>query len=197
MEAFLSQQELESIIERISKTSAGKDAIQKAMGGKRNAKFVPRFEVPSRDTAVDRVLMISKAEEMKEILFRHITADTQTDGRRGLANFPKNAIIVEPPVAVGGGSVDYIINISFDAEALRRQSLNPFTYPDGINDIISLFVHGYDARGAVVGTWHGEENVWSLQHRDPNDFMTRAVAEFNENNKQGGFVTAALREKYK
>lgn len=194
-DSFLSQAELEAVIEKVSRTREGKAAISSAIG-KKNAKFVARFDDGSSKAKADRDKMNLKAEEMKEVLFRHLTADTQTDGRRGLADFPKDAIIIGKPVAIGNTG-DYRIDISFDADSLRRQSLSPDAYPEGITDIISLFVHGYNAKGSVVGSWHGEDNVWSLRHRDPNDFMSRAVEEFNGNNNGDGFVQAILMDKYK
>lgn len=194
-DSFLSQAELEAVIEKVSRTREGKAAISSAIG-KKNAKFVARFDDGSSKAKADRDKMNLKAEEMKEVLFRHLTADTQTDGRRGLADFPKDAIIIGKPVAIGNTG-DYRIDISFDADSLRRQSLSPDAYPEGITDIISLFVHGYNAKGSVVGSWHGEDNVWSLRHRDSNDFMARAVEEFNGNNNGDGFVQAILMDKYK
>ena len=194
-DSFLSQAELEAVIEKVSRTREGKAAISSAIG-KKNAKFVARFDDGSYKAKADRDKMNLKAEEMKEVLFRHLTADTQTDGRRGLADFPKDAIIIGKPVAIGNTG-DYRIDISFDADSLRRQSLSPDAYPEGITDIISLFVHGYNAKGSVVGSWHGEDNVWSLRHRDSNDFMARAVEEFNGNNNGDGFVQAILMDKYK
>lgn len=194
-DSFLSQAELEAVIEKVSRTREGKAAISSAIG-KKNAKFVARFDDGSSKAKAYRDKMNLKAEEMKEVLFRHLTADTQTDGRRGLADFPKDAIIIGKPVAIGNTG-DYRIDISFDADSLRRQSLSPDAYPEGITDIISLFVHGYNAKGSVVGSWHGEDNVWSLRHRDPNDFMSRAVEEFNGNNNGDGFVQAVLMDKYK
>lgn len=194
-DSFLSQAELEAVIEKVSRTREGKAAISSAIG-KKNAKFVARFDDGSSKAKADRDKMNLKAEEMKEVLFRHLTSDTQTDGRRGLADFPKDAIIIGKPVAIGNTG-DYRIDISFDADSLRRQSLSPDAYPEGITDIISLFVHGYNAKGSVVGSWHGEDNVWSLRHRDSNDFMARAVEEFNGNNNGDGFVQAILMDKYK
>lgn len=194
-DSFLSQAELEAVIEKVSRTREGKAAISSAIG-KKNAKFVARFDDGSSKAKADRDKMNLKAEEMKEVLFRHLTADTQTNGRRGLADFPKGAIIIGKPVAIGNTG-DYRIDISFDANSLRRQSLSPDAYPEGITDIISLFVHGYNAKGSVIGSWHGEDNVWSLRHRDPNDFMSRAVEEFNGNNNGDGFVQAVLMDKYK
>ena len=194
-DSSLSQAELEAVIEKVSRTREGKAAISSAIG-KKNAKFVARFDDGSSKAKADRDKMNLKAEEMKEVLFRHLTADTQTDGRRGLADFPKDAIIIGKPVAIGNTG-DYRIDISFDADSLRRRSLSPDAYPEGITDIISLFVHGYNAKGSVVGSWHGDDNVWSLRHRDSNDFMARAVEEFNDNNNGDGFVQAVLMDKYK
>lgn len=195
MADFLSQAELESVIEKVSRSQGGKSAIRAALG-KKNAKFVARFNAESLESKIGKDKMAIKAEEMRDVLLKHITADTQTDRRHGLADFPKNAIIIGKPMPVGNTG-NFRIDISFDSESLRRQSLNPDAYPEGIADIISLFVHGYDAKGSVIGSWHGMDGTWSLRHRDANDFMTRAVNEFNESNSGDSFVTAVLTDKYK
>lgn len=195
MPDFLSQKEIEAIIEKVSRTSSGKSAIKKAIGDK-STNFIAKYASENnydnfRDTKAE---MLIKAEEMKSILLKHITSDTRVKGRHGLADFPASAIIVESPKPVGNTG-DYMINISFSSEALQRDSLVPESYPEGVPDIIALFVHGYNAHGSVFGEWHGNNHV-SLRHREPNDFMARAVEEFNRSQKNGQ-VTAVLTRKYK
>lgn len=193
-DSFLSQAEIESLIEKFSRTTAGKAAIQNALGGK-NKKFIARYhsDVKYGVSAEDKAKMIDKAKIMKSILFRHITNGTGDGERSGLINFPESAIIVGTPKKVGNTG-NYEIDISFDSDSLRRQSLDPDRYPDGITDIIKLFVRGYDARGSVFGQWHGEEAA-SLRHRNPKSFMSDAVQEFNDGNRDGT-VVAVLSSKY-
>lgn len=195
MADFLSQAEIESLIEQVSRTPSGKTAIQNAMGGKRKRRFVARFQGDAdyKMSASEKAAMLTKAEQMKSILHKHITTDTAVGDRKGLANFPEAAIIVGKPRPIGN-SGNYEISISFDSDSLRRQSLDPSAYPEGITDIVKLFVKGYNAHGSVFGEWHGEQTA-SLRHRDPNSFMKDAVQEFNDNNKDGG-VVAVLSTKY-
>jgi hypothetical protein len=129
--------------------------------------------------------------KMADILYKHIISDTESvDGKRhGLINFPRSAIITEPidwHYYNESRKIKYLGKVCFDREMLRRESLVPNKY-DGIDDIIELFVKGYDAHGAVQGNWHGEE-TWSLRHRPDADdssfyrngnFMQNAVDEFN------------------
>lgn len=195
MADFLSQAEIESLIEKYSRTPAGKSEIRAAMD-KKKKKFVARFQGDSgyKMSASDRAEMRTKAEQMKSILHKHITQDTGIGEREGLINFPESAIVIGNPKAIGNTG-NYEVSISFDAEALRRSSLDPTNYPAGITDIIKLFVRGYDAKGSVFGEWHGEQHA-SLRHREPNSFMSDAVQEFNDNNKDGS-VVAVLTTKYK
>lgn len=190
---YLSNSEIEKAIEEFSLTKEGKQEIESRLGkGKR---FVARFEAKdfaAEATKEERARMKTMAQDMARILYKHITQDTHSQYGDGLARFPSSAIIIGNLVKVGN-SGDYKVDISFDGSALRRESLEPDLYPDGLNDIVQLFVKGYSASGSVWGEWHGDKH-WGLRHRSPNDFMNKAVEEFN--NKYTGAAFAALEPPY-
>ncbi len=136
--------------------------------------------------------MTAAAQRMADILYSHMISDTQEVGH-GLSTVPKSAIIIGKPVCVGKDG-SYKIDISFDSSLLHRDSLYKEKYPEGINDIVSLFVHGYNAKNSVHGQWHGDV-IWSLRNRAPNNFIQKAVDEFNSMNS-GKDATAKVGDDY-
>lgn len=178
---MLSEEYILSLIKTYSKTPEGKSEIAK----QNNGKFIPR--VARSDVSKQSVKQMKKiGEEMKDILFEKTS--------QIIKSLNKEDIIVGEPVRRDG---QYSISIGFNEEALRRESLDPENYPAGITNIVKLFISGYDARGAVYGVWkgHGGEEIWSLRHRDPSDFMERAVEEFN--NRHTNVARAETTKEYK
>ena len=148
-------------------------------------KFVPQFTNAPRTFGVKRV-----GERMKAILLKHIRMGTvSSNGRSGLSDFPAAGIVVEyPPNSIAKNVLPagVEVKIYFDQSVLGRESLFPEKY-GGIDNIVSLFIHGYDAKKQVAGTWRGKR-VASLAHRPsanniafyPNgNFMKNAIEEFN------------------
>ena len=73
----------------------------------------------------------------------------------------------------------YEIDVSFNStESERsRKSLQPRKY-GGVDDIIAIFEHGYEAGGSVYGYWESKDkDVWSLQHREGAHFCLFATTE--------------------
>lgn len=178
---MLSEEYILSLIEKYSKTPAGKAEIAKYKNGKFDARVATEGAVKQSKRQMKQI-----GDDMKEILFEKIS--------KSIKSFRLESIIVEEPVINGN---QYEIKIRFDESALQRDSLDPDKYPDGVSNIIKLFINGYEARGAVYGVWkgHGDEEIWSLRHRDPNDFMEKAVAEFNS--KYVNVARAELTDEYK
>lgn len=93
---------------------------------------------------------------------------------------------------VGSGGITASVDISADG-GLFRPSLYPKKY-GGVDNIVALFEHGYDAGGLVWGEWHGDY-TWSLSHRDGEDFIHEAVDDFNT--KYSGFgITVTIMGPY-
>lgn len=196
---FTSKEVLE-FIEEFSKTQEGHDEIKKHAKGKRDfvAKWYDKKKVFSTIKQIKRA-----AIEMQEILYKHIVLDTVSTGtaadgttyqRVGLSRFGRDNIIALPPASAGNG--EYLVNLTFKKEALRRDSLVPTS--DGIDDIVSLFVHGYkNAKNSVHGVWHGVE-IHTKRNRPANKaFLTNAIQEINNDPRFKGRVTAFLYDEYK
>lgn len=124
-------------------------------------------------------------EEMRDILYANLPVGLQ-------ASISASDIIVSAPKVQADGSM--LVELNFRPEALERESLDPEKYPEGVDNIIRLFSHGYTAHGDVVGMWHGHEQ-WNLRHRNADPFMQNAVDEFNA--LHGGAGVAELRDDYK
>ena len=129
------------------------------------------------------------AQLMKEILYKHthevIKSITMDDIEVGVLTKSRD------------GSLS--IKISFKEGSLHRESLRPDLYPNGLDNIVLLFAHGYNARNPVMGQWKNSRSyphtVRSVQKREPNNFLQEAVEEFNI--KGGGIAKAVLEDIYK
>lgn len=178
---MLSEEYILSLVKKYSQTAVGKAEIAKHKKGKFDARVATESTQKQSKKQMSQI-----GDDMKNILFNKIS--------RVIKSFKIEDIIVGTPVPYGD---QYMISISFNEDALRRESLDPDRYPEGITNIVKLFVTGYDARGAVYGVWkgHGDEEIWSLRHRDPNDFMDKAVEEFNS--KYANVARAELTDEYK
>lgn len=178
---MLSEEYILSLIEKYSKTPAGKAEIAKHKKGKFDARVATEG---AEALSVQQMKQIGN--DMRDMLFGKIS--------KVIKSFRIENIIVEKPVVKDN---QYEIKIRFDESALQRDSLDPDKYPEGVSNIIKLFINGYDARGAVYGVWkgHGDEEIWSLRHRNPNDFMDEVVEAFN--NKYANVARAELADEYK
>lgn len=132
-----------------------------------------------------------KGREMKEILFKHISGV--------IKSFKEEDIIVGEPKIIDG---NWQLNISFNKEALRRDSLYLEGYPEGLEDIVLLMSRGYHAKDYVYGYYntraqHGYSwvNARSKKDRDPNPFLKNAIDEFNSKENDG--AVAELLGEYK
>lgn len=194
---YLTSAEVLKAIEQYSKTPAGRNEIKSRMTRKRE--FIPKYWDKN---AVFRTIkqMYRAAQDMADILYKHIITDTISTGidsegntyqRVGLSKFNREDIHVHHPVNIGNG--EYTCNISISESALHRDSLVQGN--DGIDDIISLFVHGYsDAKRSVHGEWHGIE-IWTKRNREGNPiFLQNAIDEFNSKYKDKAIAT--LKDEY-
>jgi hypothetical protein len=166
------------IMKRVSEwasTDAGKAAIK--------AKYGIDYDEKA-DAALRKY-----AEMMKNILYKH-THDL-------IKSISRDDIEIGELHTNDDGKAE--IKISFKEGSLQRESLRPDKYPDGVENIVLLFAHGYDAGAAVKGVWVGSKSyphvITSKQHREPNDFLQDAISEFNA--KSGGIAQAVLEDRYK
>lgn len=200
MGQYLSADEVLDAIKRFSKTPAGRDEIKEHTHRKRST-FIPKWWDPKM---VFRTVkqMYRAAEDMANILYRHIIEDTipeggvgiDANGERyelvGLSEFRREDIVVHHPKHITEDQ--WGCNISIRKEALKRKSLVP---GEQLDDVVALFVHGYtNARASAHGEWHGHE-IHTKRDKPGNDFMQRAVDEFN--NKYKDKAIATLKDDYK
>jgi len=76
----------------------------------------------------------------------------------------------------------FVVSIRF-ADNLRRQSLVPERYPDGVSNIAALLNHGYgypNGLHAVRGVWkgHGNDPIYSLIYREGAHFIENSINVF-------------------
>lgn len=69
------------------------------------------------------------------------------------------------------------VRVYFNGD-MSRPSLDPSSYPGGINDIVALFNNGVDHKMRPVhGMWHGKE-TWSRTVIPGTNFIEQAVSTF-------------------
>jgi len=137
--------------------------------------------------AVERIMV---AREAKQILHTFI--------KKHIPSIKLEDLVLSNPVMDEKGRT--VLKISFRSGALRRESLDPDRYPEGIEDIVLHFTHGWNAKARIGGIWKHPDGkrgrkVWSRQTRKPGDFLKRAVNEFNRKH-YCGYAYAELDEKY-
>lgn len=178
---MFSDQEILDIVKKYARTSGGKQAItdyKKTHKLPNPSKFTAEYAKPNKSGHyVKTIAELEKiANDLKSIVYKHIVSDTASQDRLGLSELNESVIIVGD-VQISGDTAT--VQLYFDKSQLHRDSLQSEWF-DGIDDIIKLFVTGYDARRGVFGPWDSQGvEVWSLMHRDSNDFLERAVNEFN------------------
>lgn len=87
----------------------------------------------------------------------------------------------------------WYVEITLNPESVHRDSLYPKGYPEGVENIVLHFAHGWNADGTVYGEWH-EKHVSSRQSRSPNNYLENAVSEINSKTK--GVLKAELSPEY-
>lgn len=88
---------------------------------------------------------------------------------------------------VGKTIYSCIVEFTFNPEALRRDSLMPEVYPEGVDNIFKLFAHGYNftykTNGSVIskrvhGIWR-HNLTYALAVREPDYVLNTLVEEYN------------------
>lgn len=172
---------IESELKKWANSPAGKKRIAEEKAKK--LKAGQKFGQGSNGVSIEQAKKMG--EEMRDILYANLPVGLKASVRT-------SDIIVSAPKVQADGSM--LVELNFRPEALERESLDPEKYPEGVDNIIRLFSHGYTAHGDVVGMWHGHEQ-WNLRHRNADPFMQNAVDEFNA--LHGGAKIADVRPDYK
>ena len=164
---MLTEKYVQSLIDQYAKSPAGRAAIKKAYG------------VDYTGDKTCPVDLTSMANEMREILFKYINATIKS------STFSINDIKIGK-TKKSSRAWEWEITISIDKEAVRRESLYPQGYTEGLNDLILLYSTGYNARDYVHGYNKKKGRyMWSIPHRPQNDFLEKAVEEFNQKYNSG------------
>lgn len=122
---------------------------------------------------IDQSQIKSMCEDFKAILFACI--------KDVIPSFDANGIVYGNAEAQADGLMR--VEFSFTAESIHRESLAPEAWPNGTDPyggIVLMFHMGWSAKGRVRGEWegHGSGPIWSLQSRDSNPFLQRAIDQF-------------------
>jgi hypothetical protein len=178
--AMISEEYILKLVKEYAASPEGRAAIKKQYG------------IELTDTHMTKAQMTAYARKMKQILYEHVHSEIKSIS-------PEDIIIGEP---VQDSSGQARINISFRQDALFRESLDPDEYPEGIEDIVLHFAHGWHAKKHIYGLWRRPSynggyyaQVRSRKDREPSPFLQNAVNEFNSS--ANGCAVAELNEEYK
>lgn len=176
---MLSQKYIMDILLKFAKSPKGKEAIKETYG----VEF---------DDGKTGQMMRKYGLQMKKILFQYVQSV--------IHSFRSNDIMVDFPTVENG---EFVVRVSFNASALKRDSLYPEKYQRGLENIVLLFAHGYRASDYAYGIWSAVDAkgnqkplgwIRSRISRPQNPFLHMAVAEFNR--MANGAAFAYLEEKY-
>jgi hypothetical protein len=176
---MISEAHIMKILKQYTETPEGKAFLKKKHG------------VELAESSEMKQKIKSYGIEMKKILLKYT--------REVIKSISEKDIIVGMPSQNKSGEMT--IKISFRDGALRRESLDPTRYPEGLENIVLLFTRGYSAGNYVYGHWEGHDanvsyrKTRSKKQRNPNNFLKRAVVEFNL--VMRGKASAKLEGEYK
>lgn len=178
---MISEKTIMDIIEKYAESESGKKQIKEKYGIDYDGKTLRKY-----------------GKRMKEILYQAIKGVMSEQNSRGgdahqsFSSFPEDGIIVGNVTKGKGGILT--VKISFSDEAISRDSFTAGS--GGLKNIILLFTKGYNIDSAHLprGNWRGQ-SVVAKKHREPNDFLQRAIDKFNT--EVGGDAIAVLADEYK
>ena len=89
---------------------------------------------------------------------------------------PSDLLLSEVRVDQNG---DFVIMLSWNPNAIHRDSLYSKGYPAGLDDIVALYSTGFVARNRVYGAGKNQKRVMSRVIRPPDYFIKRVIQQFN------------------
>ncbi len=176
---MLSEEYIMSLVKKYAASPEGKAEIKKRYGREYDG---------SGGQALERVKI---ALDFKRLIFSYIKKHIRS--------------IEFEDMITGSAEMDErgrtVVKISFRDGSLRRDSLVPEKYPDGVENILLHFTHGWNAKKRIRGVWRHPckkrgRTVMSRKSRNPNAFLQKAVDEFNRSHYRG-FCFAELDDRYK
>lgn len=179
---MISEKYIMDLVRVYANSPAGKKKIKKITG------ITYMEENPSQ-------LLVKQGEAMKRILYEKTHAL--------IKSITLEDIIVGCPYQDENGN--WQLEISFRDGALHRDSLDDMNYPEGLHNIVLLFAKGYHAENYAYGLWRTGHNLYgsdyksirSRKSRDSNDFLDKAVEDFNHQKCYDIVAKAELLGEYK
>jgi hypothetical protein len=163
---MITADEINRLVEQYANSKAGKKYIQaQASSGQLAGKF-----------AGDE--LFQKMHEAAERLVTMIVTNAPGGLSDSMQNIDPSACVTDIETLNDG----YVIHIKFPSDIVHRDSWAPGKYPNGVNDILSLFTKGYDIdplKKRIWGEWHGKR-IPNKIHRDPDAFIEKSVNDFIE-----------------
>lgn len=178
---MISIAKINSFLQRWANTAEGKERIKA---------FVIKARLSGKPTASGETLvgdreMRAMAADFISILQQNMPA--QLEGAASTLDYSNVR-------QINDGYLEIVI--SFDPDALHKESLYDEGYPKGLENIVALFNNGYHAKNYVYGWWEGHsptgtalersssddgDFAWvrSRKEREPLNFIQDTVAEFN------------------
>ncbi len=166
---------LQTELDKFLKSATGRKKVAEA----RTAALKAGKKFGVGDSAVSTQKAIKHAEELREIVW---------DALPPVLKWGENAIDINDihigkPTVLANGDIE--VDLTFDRDAVHRDSLYPEKYPEGVDNIVRLFSVGYSTDQRVFGRWKGE-NIPSALRLGGSAFMQQAVAEFNDKYTSNG-----------
>lgn len=159
---------LQKELDKFLKSPAGQKRVAEA----RTAALKAGKKFGVGDSAVSTQKAIRYAEELRDIVWSALPPVLKT-GENGLEI---NDIRIGKPTVLANGDIE--VGLTFDKDAVHRDSLYPEGNPEGVDNIVRLFSVGYSTDRRVFGYWEGKK-IPSAMRLGGSAFMQRAVDEFN------------------
>lgn len=177
---MISESAIMGKLQAYANTSVGKRRMKDCLQAARDS----GKPLASGEQVVGKKQMLEMATTLVEMIRKRLPASITDVGE---------ALSVSEPIRHPDGSYEVIL--SFDSNALHRDSLENELGYEGIDNIVALFNNGYHAKNYVYGWWNGHrpsgESVYrsgttgdyawvrSEKEREALQFMQEAEAEFN------------------
>ena len=177
---MISESAIMGKLQAYANTSIGKRRMKDCLQAARDS----GKPLASGEQVVGKKQMLEMATALVEMVRKRLPAPITDVGE---------TLSVSEPIRHPDGSYEVIL--SFDSNALHRDSLENELGYEGIDNIVALFNNGYHAKNYVYGWWNGHrpsgESVYrsgttgdyawvrSEKEREALQFMQEAEAEFN------------------
>lgn len=179
---------IDSIVQKTKKyanSTAGKEKVQqlREQAFDKNQKFGKQL---NQDGIISKNNYSDNAKKYLSVLRSYATNNPEvSNGLSGIIQQAVNNATVSKPEKLSKGL--YKVNIEFDHNLLRRESLVGYYTGDYIENILALFNNGMDIKNGEppIGYWdsHGIR-VRATSHREALHFMQNTIDEFMKLNKK-------------